>query len=301
MTMMNRIAALPAGTTLGVIAPAGPPKPGALEQVPGLIAAHGFQAKLFPGCAGPAFLGYLAADDAQRLADLHAAFADPEVDAVLCLRGGYGCARLLDRIDSELLLAHPKLLIGYSDICALHALRDRLGLPGLHAPMPASDLLHPEAQADAQALFDGLRAGWQPGLVIAPEGLSAHPLSQGQRASGRLVGGNLAIVASLVGTPWALDLRGAILFIEDVGEDPYRIDRLLAQLRLSGTLAGVAGFVLGSFTDADVPDAVLADYLAPLGKPILAGWPSGHSRPNVALPLGLSVEMDVPGRRLRLG
>ncbi len=109
------------GATLAIIAPAGPAKPGQLEQVPGLLAAHGFKAKIFPGCAGPATLGFLAADDKQRLADLHAAFADPEVDAVLCLRGGYGCVRLLDRIDIELLSRHPKLLIGYSDITALHA------------------------------------------------------------------------------------------------------------------------------------------------------------------------------------
>jgi len=301
MSTTHKIAPLPAGATLGVIAPAGAPRPGALEQVPALLASHGYKTKLFPGCSGPAFLDFLAADDTQRLADLHAAFADPEVDAVIAVRGGYGCARLLDRIDTGLLQAHPKLLIGYSDISALHALRDGLGLPGLHASMPASDLLDPEAAEDALALFAGLRRGWQAGVVIAPADIAPHPLSQGESVRGRLIGGNLAVITSLVGTPWALDVRDAILFIEDVGEDPYRVDRLLAQLRLSGALDGVAGFLVGSFTDAASPDAVLADYLTPMGKPILAGWPSGHSRPNVALPLGLTVEMDVAGRRLRLG
>ncbi|MET0520136.1 MAG: LD-carboxypeptidase, partial [Burkholderiaceae bacterium] len=294
------IAPLRPGATLAIVAPAGPPKPGQLEQVPALLAAHGYRAKIFPGCAGPAALGYLAASDAQRLADLHAAFADPEVDALLCLRGGYGCARLLDRLDLELLRRHPKLLIGYSDISSLHGLRDLLGQPGLHAPMASSDLLHPDAGDDARALFGLLARGCHSGDVIAPALPAAHALNQGERASGRLIGGNLAVFAALLGTRWAPHAEGAILFMEDIGEEPYRVDRLLAQLRLAGVLDAAAGFLIGSFSDADSPDAVLADYLAPLAKPILAGWPSGHGRPNRPLPLGLVVEMDVAGRRLTL-
>jgi muramoyltetrapeptide carboxypeptidase len=287
------------GATLAIIAPAGPAKPGQLEQVPGLLAAHGFKAKIFPGCAGPATLGFLAADDSQRLADLHAAFADPEVDAVLCLRGGYGCVRLLDRIDIELLSRHPKLLIGYSDITALHALRDGLGLPGLHAPMPTSDLLHAKAGDAAADLFALLHRGLQRGDVIAPL-MPAHPLNQGSAVEGRLIGGNLSLVAALLGTRWALQAEGAILFLEDIGEEPYKVDRMLAQLRLCGVLDAVAGFLIGSFSDAEAPDAVLADYLQALGKPILAGWPSGHGRPNLPLPLGLSLQMDVAQQRLTM-
>jgi muramoyltetrapeptide carboxypeptidase len=287
------------GATLAIIAPAGPAKPGQLEQVPGLLAAHGFKAKIFPGCAGPATLGFLAANDKQRLADLHAAFADPEVDAVLCLRGGYGCVRLLDRIDIELLSRHPKLLIGYSDITALHALRDGLGLPGLHAPMPTSDLLHAEAGDAAVDLFALLHRGLQSGDVIAPP-IQAHPLNQGSAAEGRLIGGNLSLVAALLGTRWALQAEGAILFLEDIGEEPYQVDRMLAQLRLCGVLDAVAGFLIGSFSEAEAPDAVLADYLQALNKPILAGWPSGHGRPNLPLPLGLSLQMDVMQRQLTL-
>ncbi|WP_349740814.1 S66 peptidase family protein [Roseateles cavernae] len=293
------IPALPFGATLGLIAPAGPPAPGSLEQVPALLAAHGFKAKLFPGCAGPTHLDYLAASDAQRLADLHAAFADPEVDAVLALRGGYGCARLLERIDTDLLRRHPKLLIGFSDITALHGLRDGLGLPGLHAPMPASNLLDADASADAHALFSLLHRGFSAGEQIAPA-LPVHGLNQGERAAGRLIGGNLAVFAALLGTPWAPRAEGAILFIEDVGEAPYRVDRLLVQLRQAGVLDAAAGFLIGSFSDAESPDAVLADLLSPLGKPMLAGWPSGHCRPHIALPLGLQVEMDVAAGCLTL-
>ena len=293
------IDALPAGATLGLIAPAGPPKPGQVEQLPALLETHGFKAKVFPGCHGPAYLEHLAASDAQRLADLHGAFADPEVDAVMCVRGGYGCARLLEHIDVALLRRHPKLLIGFSDITALHGLRDGLGLAGLHAPMPASNLLGPEAAEDAHALFERLRRGFVAGELLAPA-MAPHPLNQGSQASGRLIGGNLAVFTALVGTPWLPRAEGAILFLEDVGEEPYRVDRLLTQLRQAGVLHAAAGFLLGSFNGADYPEAVLADHLAPLGKPILAGWPSGHCQPNEALPLGLRVRMDVLQRHLLL-
>lgn len=298
------IPALPPGATLALIAPAGPPRPETLPRVPALLEAHGFQAKPMPGVAGPSPLNYLAADDERRLADLHAAYADPEVAAVMCLRGGYGCARILDRIDTGLLRRHPhKLLIGYSDISSLIGLLDHLGLPSLHAPMPSSDLLASEGGPDAQALFARLRQGLRRGerLAAAQAGAgAAQALDRPGRARGRLIGGNLAVFTALLGTPWAPRAEGAILFLEDVSEPPYRVDRLLAQLRLAGVLDAAAGFVLGGFTGAEEPaDAVLADYLGALGKPVLAGWPSGHQVPNLALPMGLTVELDVAERALR--
>jgi muramoyltetrapeptide carboxypeptidase len=284
-------AALPAGALIGVIAPAGPADAERVAQVPALLARHGFQARLYPSChARHPALPYLAGSDELRLRDLHQAFSDPAVDAVLCLRGGYGCMRLLDRIDTALLRRHPKLLIGYSDITALHALLAGLGLPSLHAPMPGSDLLHPDAGPDADALFACLRDGLPAGRVLAPA--LAAGLRQAGRATGRLGGGNLAVLAALVGTPWALPAQSSILFLEDIGEAPYRVDRLLAQLRLAGVLDAAAGFVLGGFTEAESPQAVLADYLLPLGKPVLGGWPAGHGRPNWPLPFGVPVELD---------
>ncbi|WP_077038068.1 LD-carboxypeptidase [Pelomonas sp. KK5] len=296
---MKIITPLKPGATLGIVAPAGPPKPGQLERVPALIEAQGFRAKVFPGCAGPAHLDYLAASDEQRLADLHAAFADPEVDALLCLRGGYGCHRLLHRLDTALIRRHPKLLIGYSDITALHGVLDTLGLPALHAPMPTSDLLHPLAGPDTETLFGLLKSGIGRGDLIAPAS-EPHELSRGDSAEGRLIGGNLAVFAALAGTPWLPDARGTLLFLEDIGEEPYRIDRMLAQLRLAGVLDAAAGFLVGSFSDADYPAAQLTDYLSGLGKPILAGWPSGHCRPNQPLSMGLKVRMDVAARRLEV-
>lgn len=294
-------AALPPGSLIGVIAPAGPVAPEHLAAVPALYARFGYRCRVYPGCGQRS--GYLAGDDATRLADLHAALADGEVAALHAVRGGYGCMRLLDAVDTTLLRAHPKLLIGYSDLTALHALWGREGLPTLHAPMAASDLLRPGRQADRDALFTLLQRGLRAGDVLAPA-LEPSPLHVGGRAAGRLVGGNLSLVAALLGTPWAWDARGALLFLEDVSEDLYRVDRLLTQLRLAGVLDDAAGIVLGSFTEAEPPTALLQSLLQPLcerqRKPLLAGWPAGHGTPNRPLPLGLQAVLDADAGTLTL-
>ncbi len=291
------ISALPPGACLGIVAPAGPPKPGVLERVAPLVQHLGFVPKPFPGCAGPAHLGHLAADDERRLQDLHAALADPEVHALLCLRGGYGCIRIADRVDLGLVGRAAKPLIGYSDITTLHGLWARAGLPAWHAPMPASDWVKDGGWPDAEHLAAALQRGVWAGDVQQADG-PAHPLDQGGVVEGRLLGGNLSVIVSGLHTPADPDWRGAVLFLEDVSEDPYRVDRYLTQLRLAGVLDAVAGFVLGGFSEADSADAVLLDALRPLAKPVLAGWPAGHVQPHRALPLGLLVRLDVPARRL---
>ena len=290
-------ATLAPGALIGVIAPAGPVAAQQLPAVQTFYAAWGYRVRLFPGCH--ADTGYLAGPDALRLADLHAALADDEVAALHCLRGGYGAMRLLDGIDVDLLRRHPKLLIGYSDITALHALWARHGLPSLHAPMPASDLVKPGREDDAAALLHVLRHGLRAGDVLAPT-LDATELRVGGQAAGLLIGGNLSLVAALLGTPWAWEARGAILFLEDINEEPYRVDRLLTQLRLAGVLDAAAGFVLGSFTEEASPTPLLREMLVPLAKPLLAGWPSGHGTPNRPLPLGLRVRLDATAGRLTL-
>ena len=278
------------GDLIGVIAPAGPVAPEALPAVQALYARHGYRVRLYPGCH--ASTGYLAGPDALRLADLHAAMADDEVAAIHCLRGGYGAMRLLDGIDAGLLKRKPKLLMGYSDITALHALWALHGLPSLHAPMPASDLIKPEREDDEAALFHLLRHGLQAGAVLAPV-LDPGGLHLTGEVSGQLIGGNLSLVAALLGTPWAWQPEGAILFLEDINEELYRIDRLLTQLRLAGVLDTVAGIVLGSFTEEVSPAQLLRDTLLPLNKPVLSGWPTGHGTPNRPLPMGLRVQLTV--------
>jgi muramoyltetrapeptide carboxypeptidase len=291
---------LPVGACLGVIAPAGPPKTGVLEQVEPMVERLGFRAKVFPGCAGPSHLNHLAATDDQRLRDLQTALADPEIDALLCLRGGYGCIRLADQVGLDTIQSANKPLVGYSDITTLHGLWARAGVPAWHAPMPASDWVKDGGWPDAERLATALHAGVHAGDVqaIDPGGQPAHALSQGGSAEGRLLGGNLAVIVSGLHTPADPDWRGAVLFLEDVSEDPYRVDRYLTQLRLAGVLDAVAGFVLGGFSEAESADAVLAEALHPLGKPVLAAWPAGHVQPNHALPLGLRVRLDVPQRQL---
>jgi muramoyltetrapeptide carboxypeptidase len=289
------------GDCVGVVAPAGPASPEAVATVEPLFARFGLRARLYPSCHSrhPRH-EFLAGDDALRIADLQAAFAEPAVQAVCCLRGGHGSLRLLDRIDATSMRANAhKPFVGYSDITALHALRAREGLPGLHAPMPASDLRHEQAADDAQALFEWLTRPAPRGTVLAPALLQPAWRVPG-RARGRLVGGNLSLVAALLGTRWAWPVEGAILFLEDVCEAPYRVDRLLTQLRLAGVLDAASGFVLGSFTEGEDPTPVLHEHLAGLGKPLIAGWPAGHGRPNRPLPLGLRVALDAAAGTLTL-
>lgn len=321
---------LPPGALIAVVAPAGPADADRVAQVPALIEAQGWRARMTPSCTARS--GFLAGPDAQRLDDLQAALADPAVAAVWCLRGGYGSGRLLPALAAartvHALRARPKPLIGYSDITALHALLDGAGLLALHAPMPASDLLLPGRDADAAALFgllrNGLAAGtcWalppQPPVApVAPDGRAERPTADAGDAGdagdtdgagsagagapplrvpgiarGRLQGGNLSLMAALCGTPWQLKTAGRLLFIEDIGEPPYRVDRLLWQLGRAGLLAGAAGFLLGSFTDADNPLPVLREHLGALGKPVLGGWPAGHGTPHRPLPLGALATLD---------
>lgn len=289
--------ALKPGDLVGVVAPAGPVSPEALAAVPALYARHGLRVRLFPACH--ARTGYLAGPDALRLADLHAALADDEVAAIHCLRGGYGAMRVLDGVDTTLVRAKPKLLVGYSDITALHALWAQEGLPSLHAPMPASDLIKPGREADEAALFEALMQGLRAGTVLAPALEAGTPRTAGV-AEGRLIGGNLSLVAALMGTPWAWDAHGAILFLEDVSEEPYRVDRYLTQLRLGGVLGAVAGVVLGSFTDEAYPLDLLRATFESLGKPVLGGWPTGHGTPNRPLPMGLRARLDATAGTLTL-
>ncbi len=294
------------GSLIGIVAPAGPTSPERLAQVQPMFEAAGYRVRLYPSCsARHDDLPYLAGDDTQRLADLHAALADNEVAAIHCLRGGYGCMRLLDRIDAALVRRQRKLLAGYSDITALLALWAREGAPALHAPMASSDIVLPHRTADREAFFVRLRQGVQRGEVLGGEidrsDADVAALTVPGVAQGRLVGGNLSLVAALQGTPFAWPAnQSTLLFIEDVNEEAYRVDRLLTQLQLAGALAAAAGFVLGSFTPPPYPAAVMLDRLLPLGKPVLAGWRAGHGVPNQPLPMGLRMRLDAGAGTLTL-
>ncbi len=309
------VPALPAGGTIAVLAPASPAVD-KLEAAASWLRGRGFVPRLLPG-ASVRSGDYLAGSDSARLADLHAAFADPAVDAIFCLRGGYGSARLLDRIDFTLLRQHPKPFVGYSDITALLLAITRFaGFVTFHGPMLVSDLLmgrHAHAPTEA-ALWELLQGRRGAGQWLSPAPETVLETITGGSAQGRLVGGNLATIGSTLGTPYEIDLDNAILFIEDVGETPQKIDRLLTQLRLAGKLAQLRGVLIGDFSEIDDPRAtndhgaanrerlrqVWRDLLQPLAIPILAGWPSGHCEPNLTLPIGAAVRLDAGRQRLWL-
>jgi muramoyltetrapeptide carboxypeptidase len=248
--------------------------------------------------------GFLSATDKERLDDLHAAFADKTISAVWCLRGGYGASRLLDAIDYDLIRKNPKILIGYSDITSLHlAIFQKTGLVSFHGPVAASEYSDYTRNQVVNVLM-------KPAAPYKIE-LSEYNLAQESnlykteiiragKARGRLTGGNLSLLAALTGTPYALrDLKDRILFIEDVGEQPYRIDRMLTQLRQSLDLRSLAGIALGIFEDCN-PRAqdtqtlsdVLRDRLGDLGIPVFYGFSFGHIRDQFTLPVGIEAEFD---------
>ena len=255
----------------------------------------GFKVKLDPTCSKR--YGYLAGTDEERAAALMNAFADDEVDGVWCIKGGYGCIRMLDMIDWEMIRQHPKAFIGFSDITTLHTvLHERCGLCTFHGPMPKSGPMKPGATTDS--LMHAL-AG-KPDREI--KNLNGTPLTtiHGGVAEGQLVGGNLTLVTAGTGTAYDLDVKGKLLFLEDVGERTYVIDRYLHQLYHAGKLTECAGIILGGFTDCVVEDPncgltleeVLRDVFSKVKVPVLAGLQAGHMREMVTLPLGRTYRMD---------
>lgn len=241
---------------------------------------------------------FLAGSDARRLAELEEALLDPSVDAIVAARGGYGTTRLLARLDPAKVRAAEKLLVGFSDLTALHALWARAGLRSIHGPMVCA--LGRAEPAHVARWIDAVE-GRSPLGAVAP----LVPIAPGT-CEGPLAGGNLAVLAALAGTPYAPPLEGAILFLEDVGEAPYRIDRMLTTLRDAGWLARVAGVVLGTFTGCDpradgcTVEDVLADRLGDLGIPVARGVASGHVEDNLELPLGARARLDAAAGTLEL-
>lgn len=289
--------------TIALIAPAGPAGPAELdaEQAEQWVRNRGYNLRIFPGVLERD--GYLAGSDDTRLNDLHAAFADPQIDAIFCLRGGYGTPRLLDRLDFDLLRANPKPFVGYSDLTAVHlAISRYAGFVTFHGPMFKVDLLGDKQQPTESSLFSLLRGQLGAGSVLAhPVAYPLTTIAPGI-ACGRLLGGNLSMIAAVMGTPFEIDADGIILLIEDVNEPIYRIDRLLTHLRLAGKLAQVAGVLVGDVAGVDKAalERLLKQTFEPLCIPVLAGWRSGHCDPNLTLPMGALVRLDAGEQRLVL-
>ncbi|GAB3921957.1 putative carboxypeptidase [Microlunatus endophyticus] len=283
---------------IGLVAPSGPMAPDRIDAGIENLEAWGFEVR-----AGKHLydrhprLSYLAGFDQERAADLQATWTDPDVSAVWCARGGYGAQRMIDLLDFDALrAAGPKHLIGFSDITALHTRIGReLDQVTIHGPVGTGTQLADAPSAEALRSLILRQPG--PGATL----LTGKPLVPGS-ATGRLIGGNLALIAGDLGIEPAPD-EPSVVIIEDVGESGYRLDRMLTSLRRAGWFESVTGVVLGDFTEADDDDlvaAVLADRLADLGVPVLQRAVFGHGDCNLALPLGAVVDLDAAAGTVRL-
>lgn len=255
------------------------------------LESKGYRVKVMPHARES--LNFVSASEKHRAEDLHAAFADPEVDGVLCARGGYGTARLMPFLDIAAIAASGKLFIGYSDITHLHLALNAAGLPTLHARM-ACMLGEPMLDWEEQNYHAALAGCFE--TYGAPRG---RPVVSGT-AEGEVVGGCLTMLADGIGTPYALQGKGKIVLIEDTDEAAYRCDARLTQLLHSGALEGVAGIVIGEMSNGDHRNPedriswreVIQERLAPLGVPIMVDLPFGHQPAALAIPLGLRARMD---------
>ena len=303
-----------------------------LEPAIAAVRAMGLEPVVYPTCYDGTRHGYFAGTDAQRARDLTDAFADPDIRGVICIRGGYGAGRLLPMLDWEELARHPKPLFGYSDVTALHiALQQCCGLVTYHTPMPSTewyrnvaDVPVPDDAGRAPGSGRNRTAWYDTGLDDFTEGYLRRALFGGLtgmldmggqvrtlapgRAEGPLCGGNLSLVCDSLGTPWEIDARGKLLFLEDVGEKTYRVDGMLTQLRNAGKLDDCAGVLLGYWTDCPPEDPertltldeIFAEVVLPAGKPVLAGLACGHSLPTMSLPLGAAARMDADAKTLEV-
>ncbi|MFI0719251.1 LD-carboxypeptidase [Streptomyces sp. NPDC021224] len=283
------------GDRVGIVAPAGPVPAGMLAEGLAELRAWGLEPVLAPHVLDTHPSGYLAGADRARAEDLRDAWCDPDLAAVICARGGYGTQRMADLVDWDAMAAaDPKVFVGFSDVTVLHeAFATRLDVATLHGPMPGT----PGFLADAAGREHLRRTLFAPEEAQVLHVPAATALVPG-RATGVTMGGCLSLLASDLGTPTGRpSAAGGILFLEDTGEEPYRLDRFLTQLLRSGWLDGVAAVVLGSWEACGpYPDLrrLFLDRLAPLSVPILECLPFGHSLPTLTIPLNTPVTLDTP-------
>ena len=258
--------------------------------------------------------GYLAGSDSLRADELMVFFRNPTIKAIFPGTGGYGSTRILDQLDYTIIRSNPKIFIGFSDITGLHiALNQIANLVTFHTPNPMYGLgskggLEPMAETYFWSLLKGNDEIYQIPFDLYGDSLRVEVIASG-KAQGCLVGGNLSLVCATMGSPYEIQTNGKLLFMEDIGEAPYRIDRYLRELKLAGKLDAVAGVILGRFTrrkeePPDKPgdftmDEVLDQYFKNLNVPVIKNFPAGHVRSNISLPLGVLAELDTEQGVLR--
>ncbi|MEC9121673.1 MAG: LD-carboxypeptidase [Pseudomonadota bacterium] len=299
------------GDTIGLVAPASV----TYESLQLQIALEALEAMGLKAKVGPHVMdryGYLAGEDEDRASDINAAFADPEIDAVFALRGGWGASRLLPFLDFDLIAKNPKIFLGYSDITSLlNAIYAKAGVVTFHGPNVMSRWNEFTYQGMREVLFDARASTYSNPEVIDDDLVARKYRIQtinAGKATGHLIGGNLTLMSALVGTSYFPNASGAILFLEDVGEAIYRVDRMMTQLKLSGVLGQVSGVVFGHFTDVTPNPGlgnfalmdILKQHCEPLGVPCYFGAMIGHVEQQSTVPVGAIAEMDAGAGVLRL-
>ncbi len=290
--------------TIGLITPGSYIDDDGLQKAITNLEGLGFQVKLAKNIR--AEQGFVAGTDAQRLADLHSLFADKQVAGIWCARGGYGCGRLLPTIDYPLIKKNPKVLVGFSDITALlQGIYKETGLVGFHGPVGSSDFTDYTKEYLTKVLIEPTD---KLPIALSKENLELAKTDKvfqtatirGGLATGKLVGGNLSLLAPLAGTKYQPNIKGKLLFIEEIGESPYRIDRMLTQLRQSYPLKAAAGIILGVFRGCEMKEGsrslslmeTLTDRLGDLNIPVFYGAAIGHIGDNLTLPIGAKASLD---------
>ncbi len=300
---------LQAGDTIGIVAPASPLFPeDKLEKAKAYLQSLGYTVKM--GQHIKKMRGYLAGSDDERADDINRMFADKSVKAIFCLRGGYGSPRLLRRLDYNLIRRNPKIFVGFSDITALCcAIFAKTGLITFSGPMLVSDMVSPDEYSQYH-LWRMLTNARRYGRFINHETHRLVGLRSGE-AKGRLIGGNLSLLTALIGTPYLPNMRKALLYFEDIGEEPYRIDRMLSQFENAGILEKLSGLIIGQMTDCFEDDdekpsltleEVMDDYLAwwSNGVPVCTNLSYGHTKHKLTLPIGARAKLTVRGRQAKL-
>ncbi len=301
------------GQRIGIVAPASSvPEFDQITMAKDIVASLGFE----PVEAEHLYArtNYLAGDDRDRAADVNAMFADDSVDAIFCLRGGYGTTRILPYLDYDLIQANPKVVLGYSDITGLNnAITTKTGLVTFHGPVALQNFTEYTLDEYRKVLVEPTKNT----VIAAAPPFEARPgfidktnrilTITGGKARGRLVGGNLTLLTSINGTPFEPDYDGAILFLEDVDEAPYRVDRMLTELWLSGHLQKVAGVALGKFTESGgyggnefSLEDVFRMRFEPLGVPTVRGLMIGHVEDQTTVPIGIEAELDADAGNITL-
>lgn len=303
---------LKVGDTIGLVSPGGFITEAQLEESKTNMLSLGFSVVVAKNILHTT--GYFAGTDKERAEDLHEMFGNKKIDGIVCVRGGYGCARVLDFLDFNLIKRNPKIFIGYSDITALlYGIYAQTGLTGFHGPVATSTFNEFSVNNFKNVLMHPLP---KTRLSIAPENELKNEykpfIIHGGKAAGKLVGGNLSIVASLIGTKYDVDTKGKIIFLEEVGEEPYRIDRMLTQMMQAGKFKHAAGVALGVFSKCESKpeesgiansfslSEVLTERLTQLKIPALYGLSFGHIVNKFTLPFGLNAELDVDHQALTL-